>query len=405
MSQENETILNPIEIKKTGSIESLSEYFYVAKNAYKAHELNELKIEQMDELLFNKYFHFSNVSFAEAKRDRNYKQKAKEFPLAWFKHGKQVFKNSFFEIPKKEIVQAETMSNILPDENFKTYINKLIPGSFGIHCNFKLTQPYYSHDEDDFYIIQNPILKEKVFKVPMMRGSGWKGALAHSGKQIIQDNFDNSSEWIKYFLSYCRIFGMGSEETTDLSKHIIDKNKLEDEKVNLSLVKYLLLELGSKITMSPSKSLLFQDLWKLLLEKYNPFKAHKGRLLFYPTYFDSLSLEIINPHDRNTKAGMNPIHYEVVPPNKDKEEKLPNEVVSSSKDKEEKYKLQLVYIPFDAIELDRKTLNTQVKEDQTFLQQMIIKTIEVNGIGAKTKIWGRGKVDKEIKVIERANNE
>ena len=52
--------------------------------------------------------------------------------------------------------------------NLQNYINKLPKHSFAIWFKFKLEAPYFSKDDDEFYIIQNPILKETNFKVPMI---------------------------------------------------------------------------------------------------------------------------------------------------------------------------------------------------------------------------------------------
>lgn len=40
----------------------------------------------------------------------------------------------------------------------------------------------------------------------------------------------------------------------------------------------------------------------------------RGRLIFFPTFFDALEVEVINPHSRQTSAGSQPIHMEAVPP-------------------------------------------------------------------------------------------
>jgi len=40
----------------------------------------------------------------------------------------------------------------------------------------------------------------------------------------------------------------------------------------------------------------------------------RGRLSFFPTFFDALEVEVINPHSRETSAGSQPIHIEAVPP-------------------------------------------------------------------------------------------
>ncbi len=39
----------------------------------------------------------------------------------------------------------------------------------------------------------------------------------------------------------------------------------------------------------------------------------RGALAFYPTWFSKLDFEMINPHSRKTRAGTQPIYYEVVP--------------------------------------------------------------------------------------------
>ena len=40
---------------------------------------------------------------------------------------------------------------------------------------------------------------------------------------------------------------------------------------------------------------------------------YAGCLYCYPTFFDRISLEVINPHDRMTRAGKQPIYFESVP--------------------------------------------------------------------------------------------
>lgn len=109
------------------------------------------------------------------------------------------------------------------------------------------------------------------------------------------------------------------------------------------------------------------------------FRTHKGRAIFYPTYFDRLSLEIINPHDRIKRAGTNPIHYEVVPQNTDGI-------------------FQLIYIPFDGVLSKEKKIVEEVEYDIKFLTDAIKKLADL-GIGAKTKLgWGRFEIQNSGKV-------
>lgn len=64
--------------------------------------------------------------------------------------------------------------NLLPDPKF---IDLLPRCSFMLRIPFKLTSPFMSKDECHFQPLDNPIRKEKTFKVPMIVGTSWKGAL------------------------------------------------------------------------------------------------------------------------------------------------------------------------------------------------------------------------------------
>lgn len=291
----------------------------------------------------------------------------------------------------KSKVDIRKISGIVSKNELKDFIQNLIPYSFILQTKIKLTSPYFSRDDDEFYLIQNPALKEKVFKAPMIRGSGWKGAIAKAGKDLINKKLknkeaDNSNSIREDIASYLRIFGTGSEEFRGLedmiSKYLKDGNKLDSEKT----IKFLLFELGLKLVKKDIDTLrdgrgveqwLKSKLWEGLKEKNGKslplyLQVHKGRAIFYPTYFNQLSLEIINPHNRKTRAGTNPIHYEVVPEN--------TEGI-----------LQIVYIPFDAVLENDKELKAQVGKDIESLTKCIERVAE-NGVGAKTKLgWGRFK--------------
>ena len=106
------------------------------------------------------------------------------------------------------------------------------------------------------------------------------------------------------------------------------------------------------------------------------FQTHKGRAIFYPTYFERISLEIINPHDRRKRAGTVPIHYEVVPSG--------TEGI-----------LQIVYIPLDGVLKRDDELKEEVKQDLKWLCEAI-KNLVDEGIGAKTKLgWGKFKIEEK----------
>ena len=295
------------------------------------------------------------------------------------------YKSFVANISKNDFEIVKDVSGIYYNPaDLQNYINNLPKYSFAIWFKLRLKAPYFSKDDDEFYIIQNPILKETNFKVPMVRGSSWKGALASAFRDLINEetDLDNKRKKIESFL---RVFGAGSDSIKAIESYIFDKKKnLEEAKEKL--LKFILFELGLEVDRDlinevkniSSKDKLLDVIKNKLSKRLGnnqrdlplEFQTHKGRAIFYPTYFDKLSLEIINPHDRRNRAGTNPIHYEVVPAKTDGI-------------------FQLIYIPFDAVLKKDENVRKEVKED---LENIIkaLKILSNKGIGAKSKLgWGR----------------
>ena len=361
-------------------IESNPLHFLKWSAQYKG--LDGKKVTQMPEHDFLNIFPFATELDNDDFKKKFKNTKNTEFPLEWIKKYKFKEENELKYV-KVEINDKLTALNNLPDIKF------FLPYSFILHAKIKLQSPYFSSDDDEFYLIQNPCLKEKAFKVPMIRGAGWKGAIAGAGKDLINENLENGDNVRDYIQSYLRIFGTGSKEFRELADAMIayiTKGKQIDWK---HVLNFLLFELGMKITRQDIKKLKNEDkVNKWLREKiWEDFcgearelplflQVHKGRAIFYPTYFDRLSLEIINPHSRKTRAGKNPVHYEVVP-------------------KGTEGILQVVYIPYDGILKSKEKLKSEVEQDIKFLIECIEKTAE-KGVGAKTKLgWGRFELSDE----------
>jgi len=133
----------------------------------------------------------------------------------------------------------------------KIDINLLPEYTFLLRFKFSLEKPYLSRDEQDFYIIDNPVRKDKIFGLPYVASSSWKGSLRASLARF-DDRLNSDNPEIQ------KIFG----------------NSRAEER---------------------------QD------------KLKSGRLHFFPTFFSKIDLEIINPHDRDHKVGKNPILIESVP--------------------------------------------------------------------------------------------
>ncbi|MGA1861437.1 RAMP superfamily CRISPR-associated protein [Deferribacter thermophilus] len=307
-----------------------------------------------------------------------------------FKKRIRFYKSFVINEDKNDFKTIQKISGIYKKEDdlnkLQSYVEKLPKYSFAIWFKFELEAPYFSKDDDEFYIIQNPILKETNFKVPMVRGSGWKGALASAFRELFKEDFESNKDKIESFL---RIFGAGSDSIKALENYILGKSK-DLEGIKNKLLEFMLFELGIKV----NKDLINEvnnakdknELFKILKDKISSkltekqkefpleFQTHKGRAIFYPTYFDKLSLEIINPHDRRKRAGTNPIHYEVVP-------------------KETEGIFQLIYIPFDGVLKSDEDLKKEVSQDLNNLCEAIEKLSE-QGIGAKTKLgWGRFSIE------------
>ncbi len=141
----------------------------------------------------------------------------------------------------------ETIAPPVPDPD-------LFPsGSFFLRIPFTLRKPYISKDDREFYILDNPVKKEWVFKVPYVAPSQWKGALRATIRRL-----RGYTTWEKEAKDeqMVRLFGNVKGEEVDFSA---------------------------------------------------------GCLHFYPTFFDRIGLEVINPHDRKTGAGKQPIYFECVP--------------------------------------------------------------------------------------------
>jgi CRISPR-associated protein Cmr2 len=130
----------------------------------------------------------------------------------------------------------------------------------GLEVDFTLESPWYSKDDRPFHVLDNPVRKDRLLGVPYMSAASWKGLLRWS----------------------CRM-----EE---------------------GLLRYL--DRGGTIDDWDEPA------WILHLfgnEKGEGEDFQRGALAFFPTWFSRIGFEVINPHSRKTRAGTQPILYEVVP--------------------------------------------------------------------------------------------
>jgi len=180
-------------------------------------------------------------------------------PRDFLEKDKKKFANEFRTIWQEENYRVDLSENLKKwslhlffKENFsRPSINiTILPRySFLLQVKFTLERPYISRDDQDFYIIDNAIRKDKVFVLPYVAPSSWKGSLRSALWQLGHKAEDDE---------ICRLFG--------------NERRIEELK-----------------------------------------QLRKGRLRFFPTFFLQKGLEIINPHDREKRVGKNPILLECVP--------------------------------------------------------------------------------------------
>lgn len=188
-------------------------------------------------------------------------------------------------------------------------------GSWFLQFQLTLAKPWMSKDDDPFYVAEsvNPVRKDKVFKVPVMAASSWKGLLRWTVMQInlVEKKDDlRAEEFAQRRLAYSSLFGDEKGEQPGEAK---DFAAFLD-------------------TLKPEAKDLYRQRARERLELAidADMPHYRGRLSFYPTFFDAIDVEVINPHSRKTRAGVQPIYLECVPTGA-------------------KGAFSLLYVPFDLI--------------------------------------------------------
>jgi CRISPR-associated protein Cmr2 len=170
--------------------------------------------------------------------------------------------NTYDQLIGKRLSEMDKLGLRLPD----VQISRLPVGSWFLRIDFILAKPYASKDDESFYVIDNPLKKEKVFRVPYVGASTWKGNLREALR-----------------------LKQGWTDEDDAMRQLMGNRREAEENLRA------------------------------------------GRLRFFPTFFDRIDLEVLNPHKRETGAGTLPIYLEVAP-------------IGS------RGTFNLLYVPFDQLE-------------------------------------------------------
>lgn len=232
--------------------------------------------------------------------------------------------------------------------------------SFFIQFKFTLDKPFISNDDENFYIIDNPIKKDKVFKIPMMSSSGWKGNLRWTAGKIYLDGLSNDIQTnFKKRINLIKIFGSENDNTKKYFNACISQKLFNKE--------------GQREVDEIDK--LFREYMEIEIPDTKKVTGFQGRLYPYPTFFNKADLEVINPHDRLTKTGKNPIYFEVVPA---------TSIGTFS----------LLWFPFDLIEKSKKMKNA-LKEDWQIIKTALLDMFFTFGFSAK-KSSGYGVINNDV---------
>lgn len=242
--------------------------------------------------------------------------------LCWHKpQGKEVPdpKNEahrcYMKRTKEMNIQLPSKLNLEPDFSH-------LPDSswLGIQVSFTLETHWYSADNRFLHVLDNPVRKDRVFGVPLMSAASWKGLLRWACRMK------------EGLLDHLKTHAMKMDGWKDPTwiVHLFGNEKGEDEH--------------------------FQ----------------RGAMVFYPTWFNKVDFEVINPHSRARRAGTQPIYYEVVPA-------------------ETKGWLWLLYAPLPG-EVERDGVNPA--ETLSKFIDAVELLLQTYGISAKrTAGWGTAKIN------------
>ena len=270
---------------------------------------------------------------------------------------REKYKNISYNVSFKDTEKKRLLDSIMVFS-----VNTLPKYSVYIKITFRLRRPYLSRDEDSFYVIDNPIAKDKVFKIPMVRPTTWRGVLRYAAikvfeewilKELKNSNRINRDEVFRERAKLIKLFG--SEK--DSQKEYLGKLCLiAIEGRNTKIDKKAVEEINREF-----------DEWlirKRLITKKVPVRA--GRLFFFPTFFDRLSLDVITPLKRDTKTpARGPIYFEVVPEG--------SEGV-----------FRLLYYPFDLVAKGEfENIENEMKGDLKLLEKALNKMFFEIGFSAK----------------------
>jgi len=235
--------------------------------------------------------------------------------------------------------------------NSSVDLSSLPQGSWILEFSITLSKPFISKDDTPFYIIENPIRKDRVFGVPLTSAMAWKGNLRWTMMKIfLEPAANNPDKFAQIRFRHTLLFGTekGWGEAKGWTEYLDN--------------------------LCPDAKERYRDLLKEKFNREDAKDVHtQGMLYFYPTFWNKIDVIVINPHDRRTKVGKEPIYFEVVPAGA-------------------KGVFRLAYVPFHWFGLSKEKLKEKVIEDLKDVITGIREMMLTYGFSAK-KTLGFGVIE------------
>jgi CRISPR/Cas system CMR subunit Cmr6 (Cas7 group RAMP superfamily) len=322
-------------------------------------------LKEMELYIQRKKGYFDEFSKKDLKKE--YYEKGKRKTNYYPKLPNEFVKGTYIEIFKQYPI-SEEIKGLMGSFDFKRQpeLSFLPSHTLFLSIDFELRKPYISQDDEEFYVLANPICKDKVFKVPYVRPSSWKGALRYVALRAFLDNLtSNKKDAFKERSKLIRLFGNEKDKIEEFLDGIFDDGRYQPDN---------------------SERKVSDEFFDYIIARgyVNKEGNGRGRLVFYPTFLDKIGLDIIAPHDRKTKTVKVPIQFEIAP-------------------ETAKGTFALLYVPFELFRIDENKAKEEMKEDLRILKEAITSMLTIYGFGAKTTA-GYGVIEEKLEEV-RVNDQ
>jgi len=228
--------------------------------------------------------------------------------LWWYKPGATDY-SSFLKRQMRTYVAGLNLQPALPD------LGQLPARSWAFQFTFVLRKPYLSHNDADFYIIDNPLKKEWVFRIPYVAPSQWKGALRSAAirrlvEQLQQDG--DEAAFAARRLQLVRLYGNEKDGAERYLNAALARHRAGGLPADADQEARNQWQVRLTAAAAAAAAEFERDLRRRGVQQ-GDVEGFSGSLTFYPTYFDAVALEVINPHSRDSGGGKLPIYLEAVP--------------------------------------------------------------------------------------------